>query len=345
MINPYNNVNWSTYLKVPSCSHEHDKSQPAFNKLVSGGLKHIALSNYHPPEPWYPLDSKFTIPTGAEVIGSPNAEFYSMSIASLHANGLGSLYYEGEPAPTATWKSKFLNILNHMQYSDAGGITINHPAWTKWAGAGSANILTNKAIMEMLDFDNRVLGIEFFNTTCGKIVDSDWSLFDTTGKSWDLDTWDDILKTGRRCWGFCVADHDGEILTDGYNWIGRNILLCDSSIMNTGTTAEKEHECLKAYREGRFYGSLKDTNLKFTEISINGNTLTVSATDATSLHIVVDGVYNTINSNSTTYTIPNYATYVRVEGHNDEDRIFSNPIIFKPFTKEDSTAKKMLLIG
>lgn len=336
IINPYKSVVFGSYIEVPSCSHTHCKRQDILDRLVDGGLRHLALSNYHPSRHWYPLNEShiengitynFNIPEG--IIGSPNAEFWNMEISQFHANGLGTLYEEdSKQAPSATWRYKFKLILEHLQYSDGGGITLNHPAWTKVRGT-SSSVLTNKDLMDMLDFDDRVLGIEFYNQN-------------DIETRWALDTWDEILKTGRRCWGFCVADWGPTYTTD---WTGRNILLCDSNIMNTGTTAEKEHECLKAYREGRFYGSIKGTNLKFTEISINGNTITVSTTGATSLNIVVNGVSNIINSDSTTYTVPNYATYVRVEGHNDADSIYSNPIIFKPLIKEDSTAKKMLLIG
>lgn len=335
MINPYKNINWDSVFYIPSCSHEHCNTihqtadlphpynnQRTFDMLVDGGLRHIALSNYHPPIPSYPLEDYFDVPES--VIGSPNAEFYAMPIPSFHMNGIGSTYSEQEPAPNAPWQLKMKNVLRNLQYKDAGGITLNHPAWTKASGAGYPNVLTNKDLLEMLDFDSRVLGIEFYNATAGDVI---------PGTSWDLDTWDYILNTGRRCWGFCVPDHDGENNTEGYRFRGRNVLL-----VNDFT----EYECLKAYREGRFYGAIYNTDLKFSNIALNGHHLNATADNADYINVVVNGVYTRVDSDTVSFDVPSNAIYVRLEAHNEENSIFSNPIMFK--VRENNSISKMMLL-
>lgn len=327
IINPYANIDWSTVDYVPSCTHEHGRGQTQVNRFINGGLRHLALSNYYPSAPYYPLGDYVTIPDG--IIGSPNAEHHSISpYPNFHCNSLGSFFSSGSPSGETPvgmnglgWKLTFKMILAQLQYEDGGGVTINHPHWTRDSnGIGRP---TNQEICEMLDYDDRVLGIEFFNGSSELNYQN----------GWDLDTWDAILKTGRRCWGFCVADH-GE---NNDNWIGRNILLCSEFT---------EHECLKAYRDGRFYGSIYNTSLKFTSILFNEGTLSVSAPGANYINLVIDGVYNRVSANNTSVNIPNGSTYVRVEAHNGENSIYSQPIIINPKThSKDSTAKKMLILS
>lgn len=327
-INPYSSVNWQDVAYVPSDSHMHCGNATHFTNAINAGLKHIAPSNYHPSKPWYPLDEYFSnVPD--DIIGSPNSEFYNMDIPFLHVNGLGSFASEPEPNSKYRWQYKFDLILRNMQYEDAGGITLNHPNWTKAyaeeQGIGTEK-LKNSDLEKMLDYDNRVLGIEFYNA--GSVGASEYM--------WDLDTWDEILLTGRRCWGFCVPDHDAESSNSSYVMRGRNVLLCSEFT---------EHECLKAYREGRFYGSIYDTDLKFSSIVLVGNSLSVVADNATRLEFVVDGIYHEVNGSSASYNVPGEATYVRVEAHNDENSIFSQPIIFRLRKHTDKdTAKKMLIL-
>lgn len=320
MINPYNNINWNTVIQIPSVSHVHCTGQATFNRLVNGGIRYAPLSNYHPSKPWYPLSDYFTVPEG--IIGSPNAEFYNMDIRNFHANGLGSLYEEPEPNTQKTWKYKFNRILEDMQYEDAGGITLNHPHWTKDQGEE----LKNSDLIEMLDYDSRVLGIEFYNATCERLFDN----------GWDLNTWDSILLTGRRCWGFCVPDHDAEVSDEGFIWEGRNILLVSEFT---------EYECLKAYREGRFYGALRNTELTFESISYSNGVLSVVTSNADYIDFVVNGSYNRVNGISATYNVPSNAVYVRVEASNSENTIYSQAITLKQYKNNDNTAKKMLILG
>lgn len=328
VLNPYANINWQSVDYVPSCSHEHAAVKEIKN-LTRWGLRHIAVSNYHPSRPMYPLSDYVTLPDG--VISSPNSEFYNMGIPNFHANALGSFAEEPEPNTKLSWKIKFANILAAMQYDDAGGITLNHPAWTilySQAHGHTDDVLTTADLIEMLDFDERVLGIEFFNAGSVGAIDP--------STKWSLDTWDEILLTGRRCWGFAVADHDGQSDDIDYQWRGRNILLVDEFT---------EHECLKAYREGRFYGAIYDTNLKFSSITFENNVLLVVAANADSINIVVDGQYHTYSGSSASFEIPDTAIYARVEAISSDNSIYSQPILFGNKSKEKSKVKKMLLLG
>ena len=123
-----------------------------------------------------------------------------------------------------------------LLFKDGGGITLNHPT------GEIGNYL------EMLDFDPRVLGIEVWNQlTSG--FGSGKGFYDK-GRGPHLHfyrLWDELSKSGRRCWGFFVKDHN----TYGR---GRNVLLMPSS-MDLGDS-HSEAAALRAYREGSFFGSV-----------------------------------------------------------------------------------------
>lgn len=324
MINPYEKTNWNSDAQIISVSHAHtsmdslytpEQQQLMFQRVVNGGVRHFALSNYYPSQPRYPLSDYYTdIPQNA--ISCPNAEQHNFATyGNLHINSLGSFYETGSTrnyvdghweyntpigVNKETWESVFPKIFSTLQYSDGGGITINHPVWSS---------LTDFVVLNMLDFDERVLGIEIFNHSC--------EIINQTG--WALDWWDKILLTGRKCWGFCVPDHTAEQGT--VPWLGRNVLLVPEI---------SEHECLKAYRNGAFYSRLGNTNLKFSNISLLENgTLNVETENATTIDVIIDEQKTSYSGNSVEVTIPSSAIYVRIEANSSEDRIFSNPIIFK----------------
>ncbi|MFA7174869.1 MAG: hypothetical protein WC340_15955 [Kiritimatiellia bacterium] len=120
------------------------------------------------------------------------------------------------------------NLIEGLLYPDGGGITINHPT----CGL--------KALQTLLDFDERVLGIEVWNQH---------TYFGASATRPDTmpfyDLWDDVLRTGRRCFGFFVKDH---LLYAR----GRNVLLVSG--LSDLTVREREREALRAYRQGRFFG-------------------------------------------------------------------------------------------
>lgn len=321
MINPYADVNWETCQQIVSVSHAHCESQTQLDLLYNGGVRHMAISNYHPSKAWYPLENYFeSVPN--DIVQCPNAEHWQMSLwgdtvgtSNVHLNGLGSLYQSDYEEP---WGAKnrpvvdvIQDILNNLIYTDGGGITINHPAWSNWYL--DRNALPISRILKLLDLDSRILGIEFYNDSSERYQDQ--------RVGWDLTTWDTVLSTGRRAWGFAVPDHYAQTHSE---WKGRNVLL---------VTEKSEHECLRAYREGRFFSRLNNTDLSFTEISHSGHDVTVRTNTAQQVSYIIDGEKTTAVGNSISITVPTSAVYARFEAENDDDTIYSNPIIFRPYSK------------
>lgn len=350
MINPYENVNWNNVKMVQSLSHSHSHSQSsnvAFESIRSwyeDGIRHFPYSNYYPSNPSYPisddpywsrgvqedydlLDNWITTNGIDDIIEGPNAEHHTIlndfgkTMSRLHMNGLGSFFSSGNPpnvepvGANISWKNLIKNIIQNLQFSDGGGITINHPTWTNEA---TVPPLSDKVVFDMLDYDSRVLGIEIF---CDGV--------------YDLALFDRILATGRRCWGFCSPDHNYPGYTSTHESAGRNMLL----IPNNVSANDLEHECMKAYREGRFFGKLKgkhptisnDPGLIFDNIvynQSNGN-LTISAPYADEITIVTNAAQQTVSGSAATITVPNDAIYVRVQASGLGDMVFSNPIIIK----------------
>lgn len=323
MINPYNDVDWSHDEQIISVSHAHtamdsyyseSQQQLFFQRVANGGVRHFALSNYYPSTTRYPLSDFYqNIPSNA--ISCPNAEQHNFAeYSAMHINSLGSFFTSGSVRDyvddhwvprtpigvnKATWQTIFPQIFAQLQYADGGGVTINHPAWSN---------LTDEVVTDMLDFDDRVLGIEIYNHSC--------ELQNQTG--WCLDWWDRILATGRKCWGFAVPDHTAE---QGRNpWLGRNVLLVSEAT---------EHECLKAYREGRFYSRLDSTSLKFTNISYVDDMFTVATEGANNITIVIDGQSTVHSGNSAIVRVPTGSVYIRAEAQSIDDRIFSNAITLR----------------
>lgn len=144
------------------------------------------------------------------------------------------------------WRDVFLAALDGetadgrreggLAFADGGGITLNHPT-----GA-----LDQYA--EMLDFDPRVLGIEVWNQLTSGFGTAGGFYAQGPGPSLHFyRLWDDLLRTGRRCWGFFVKDHN----TYGR---GRNVLLVPAP--DGLPTTEQEAAALRAYRRGAFFGSV-----------------------------------------------------------------------------------------
>ena len=119
---------------------------------------------------------------------------------------------------------------------DGGGLTLNHPTGKR------------DDYLPMLDFDPRVLGVEVWNQlTSG--FGSERGFYETGGTPPDhfYRLWDEILATGRRCWGFFVKDHN----TYGR---GRNILLVPP--LEGLNPTDREVAALRAYRQGTFFGAV-----------------------------------------------------------------------------------------
>jgi len=271
------------------------------------------------------LQAKFPYTMGApifprlqkDVIISPNAEHHSLLNISgrIHINSLGSRFTSGNfdvggqhqlpkhgypIGANLTWQDTFRKILNQLAFKDGGGIIINHP---RWAG------LKHDMLCNMLDFDKqRVLGIEVFNHTA-----------EVTRKTgWSIEEWDAILATGRRCFGFFVPDHSHERKEP---FLGRNILLVNNMT---------ESECLRAYRQGQFYGALKGSGLRFESLTVSNGILSAKTNIVANIKFIgKNRILKTVKSNVGSIAIPKSGSqFIRVEASDDKGEvIFSQPFM------------------
>lgn len=259
----------------------------------------------------------------ADLIISPNAEHHSFTNTPLHANSLGSLYASGtfdvtkefltakhgySPGTGLPWEKVFGQVLDQLLFPDGGGITLNHPTWSK---------LPFKQVCQMLDFDRRVLGIEVFNNTCTMG-------YGDPNRGWAYQLWDDVLATGRKCFGFFTPDHAiGK---------GQNILLVPEF---------NERECLRAYRRGAFYGAVEGTGLRFSNITLAGKTLFVAINRRGTIRLASNKgeAFKSKGGTEVEYQIPTGkdgrpgVTYLRAEAFDEtSEKLFSQPIMFGPTT-------------
>ena len=376
MINPYDGVNLQTAERIHSVSHQHlshtqseatpSPSQVSFNQLYTSGARHFAISRYRPSINTYPFDyetNKFvyvantfgsTLPLADlkrtygreitfedDVIGSPSAEHVYPYLlwenkwnrrSNVHINGIGSYYESGLVPNTESgyesvgvnlpYSQVLRNIFVNLQFVDGGGAIINHPNWTDIHKHINFNVV--RFICDCLDFDSRVLGTDMIEYIRSSEHVQD-AIVPNTQKI------DAILSTGRRCWIFCEGDWG--------TTYGRNELLIPSGVT---FKAEREHECLKAYRNGSFFSRYRNTNLSITGVSFADGVFFVSASNADVIQIITDGVTTSYTGTSASQQIDPSAKYVRavaytnpiegqtVSGDMYNDIVFTNPIMINP---------------
>ena len=327
-MNPYHDVNWATVQQLQSVSHDHPtiNSQTAFDSRYNRGIRHLAPSQYVPAHHNFPL-SDFWAET-YDMIGSPNSEKVQFSDSSIHMCAIGSLYNsEGHNTPEnekLPWRIKLNNCFANLQHPDVGGMTINH---------------TNDylAIVARLDYDPKVLGMEIWNGRLASYPDGQIA----SGRGFYLNTWDRVLRTGRRCFGFCAPDSH---VSWSNHVLGRNVLLVPSI---------NQHETLKAYRDGRFYGALVGGVIQFTKIEYNGNVFTVETDGADRIEIVhgdENKTYTkTTNSNTATYTVHKNDVYVRAMAYKNgagtlnvapDEMLFTNAVQLKKLAQLQSEKRR-----
>lgn len=266
-----------------------------------------------------------------DAILSSNAEHHGFSNSNAHICSPGSSFASGtfdvhnhfhlnrHGFPVGfggTWQEAFEGMIEGLDYPDGGGITVNHPTWF--------SRFSDDQVFDFLDFDDRVLGIEIYNDYSWK---RDWSqtpdykVPDEPEQGFSLAMWDRILQTGRRCWGFCVPDHSA---AGNGNWRGRCVLLVPE---------RTEHACLKAYRDGRFYGCLLGEGPHLTRFEANETTVTVGLSEPAEIRFVADGVcVSQATGSRATWEVSQRdglpATgYVRVEvAHENGERLFLQPV-------------------
>lgn len=295
---PYGNVNWRTCKKITGCTHMHCLSQQQLDNAFASGLELVSITNYYPSRPWYPLreqtgdllgqkqfgfirdgvwhhkeisfgelfsgEGKLPPPEEKEaeklftnlppdLLEIPNTEHHDFADTHpfFHITAPGSLLSSGTPERVKDafglfsagfakgcplpWREAFTHILEELLYPEGGGIIIDHPA--------ESRIRANQ-ICEMLDFDSRVLGMEVYNSCSA----------DEFAASAEL-LWDEVLSTRRQCFGFCAVDQPRP------HWRGKIVLLAEE---------RTPEACLKAMRQGNFYGKITGDTLDFEEISFDG---------------------------------------------------------------------------
>ena len=344
MINPYKGIDWGAIKQVYSSTHDHideDTTQSFRNeKLFSihnfgnEQNRHINISNYVPSRPMHPLTSWFTqIPEG--MIGTPGAEHTNISGAG-HTVAIGSTFDSGEHAsnvPNRVWTNFYQLIINDLVSPEMGGI---YHAHVKRDGPGF-NVLC-----EMLDTFDEFLGIAAYN---GKDVKQG-------NDGWALDLWDEILSTGRRCWGFWEADasnpwnHGYNIPNATYDPVGtgRNIVLVSDI---------NEENIMLSYRKGAFFGNRLASGLSFESIQENEGTIYVETNTETNIVFVSTDLYGNVNvqttdnvTNSSIELNPNSTVYARIEAHlpDESDSVFSQPLIYMDKDAKQSFFRRRRLI-
>ena len=272
-----------------------------------------------------------TIPDDA--ILSSNAEHHGYSNSNAHICSPGSSFASGtfdvhnnyhlnqHGFPVGfggTWQEAFEGMIEHLDYPDGGGITVNHPTWF--------SRFTDEQVFDFLDFDDRVLGIEIYNDYSWKrdwYQNPDYKKPDEPEQGFSLSMWDRILASGRRCWGFCVPDHSA----GGGNWQGRCVLLVQDYT---------EHACLKAYRDGCFYGCLTGEGVSLTGFEASETSLSVSLSGPAEIRLIVDAeVAQTMTGANAAFDVPQSngspdVGYVRVEIQDETgERLFLQPVRYR----------------
>ena len=373
---PYADVDWTKVQEVHTTSHGHCENQKMLDVYLDRGFELLTISNYYPSAPTMPLKTfhdrhyyvhhdfpvmvkgkrvdgpfdwskivgewkdelppelqkqlPFTegklrfsrVPDG--ILEAPNAEHHCFRddkgnvISGLHMCAPGSAFCSG----TFDKRNRFLShgkgycfgsgehmhtavsrMVDGLIHPDGGGVTINHPAWSH---------LKDEIIWDLLDYDPRVLGIEVYNM-CKPSKNYPWS------RSNCEDYWDRALSTGRQCFGFFVPDWG---VTEGVNVL----LVPEKSV----------HACLRAYRQGNFYGAVKGRGmLRFTSIRFDGARLRVTLDKPARIQLITKlGLVKSCGGTTLDFAVPPAERerhgYLRVRaftlGEADET-IFSQPIM------------------
>ena len=204
------------------------------------------------------------------------------------------------------WGTAIDRMIAGLIHPDGGGVTINHPTWTK---------LDHELMLKLLDRDPRVLGIEVIE-----------------GSGYNSENyWDWALTTGRQCFGFFVPDW----------WVDKKVFGANILCVQERTV----HACLKAYREGNFYGALNAMDeLAFTRIAFDGKTVTASTDKPARFEIITSrGVVKENKGSEISWTVedekpwqgPGFHIFARVKAYATDgsgEVLFSQPFMLKPVT-------------
>ena len=306
-----------------------------WNKIVGQWINDI------PPklQKEYPFKEggKIFRPLPDGVLEAPNAEHHNFRLENgrvprLHMNSPGSLFasgtfdqgefYQGQAISFLTrarggydhgsgelWSTAIDHMIEGLMYPDGGGVTINHPVWSSY---------DRMFLLRVLDHDPRVLGME--------VIEGG----NKNGEAY----WDWVLATGRQCFGFFVPDHN---IRNKDGSFGVNVIV---------TPERSAHACLKAYREGNFYGAKRGLNeLKFTRIAFNGTTVEAETDrparlevitglgtvkqekESTAIKWTMEGVYEYSGPRNEAHVFARVKAYA-LDGSGEE--LFSQPYMLLP---------------
>ncbi|MDA0837044.1 MAG: hypothetical protein O2857_04605 [Planctomycetota bacterium] len=268
-----------------------------------------------------------------DIIISSNAEHHGFTNSNCHICAPGSSFRSGTFDAVnrhklqshgfavgygKSWQEGFAAMIDALDYPNGGGVMLNHPTWFTQ--------FSDEVVFEMLDFDDRVLGIEIYNdysATRDWFQNPNYVAPDEPEQGFSLNLWNRILGTGRRCWASCVPDHS---VCKGKDWNGRNVLLIPTFT---------EEECLRAYRAGNFYGCLKDNGLTIKKFEASATQITVTTSREATIRFISDrGELKSVSGLEATVDIPLNdgkpdLTFVRVELADDSgERVFMQPVMF-----------------
>lgn len=298
--NPYRNVVWDLVRDITSVSHAHCNTQEQFETLQAH-YDHLAISNYYPAVPYYPLSNYFT--GIGSTLSSPNAEQTRFIGANthLHMNSLGSFLTAGNTENNNFDGDSYsmVQLTNKMlKQNSGGGVTINHPKWSE---------LSKQTIEDLINHGG-VLGIEIWNASCEN----------SSGKGDSTDIWDSILSDRVQCYGFAVPDHEAQYAPlENRQPFGYNHIL----VIN-GT----EEEILSAYRMGHFYTTLYNDGLTLENLSIASGTVSVEVSESSTITFKTASRTVTTSGTSATFETQDDDIYVRVEASRGTNKLYSNAI-------------------
>lgn len=296
--NPYINIPWAVVKDLTSVSHAHCTTQEQFDTLKSK-YDHIAISNYYPSMPYYPLSEHFE--GVQDVLASPNAEHHGFDgeNSKLHMNSIGSIHTSNERY-SGTARDMIKMSLDSLLMEHGGGVTINHPAWTGMTKATAQELIATKGI----------IALEIWNASSE--VDTE------TGFS--IDFWDSILSDGVQIFGVAVPDHEAQYRPqENRQPFGYNHML---------VYHETEEEILSAYRQGRFYTTLYNDGLTLKNLALSSGAVSIEVSETSTFLFKTATRSVAVDTASTTASLTAAAddVYVRVEATRGNNKLFTNAI-------------------
>ena len=346
---PYSGVDWKSAHQINGTTHIHQHAD-VLDVVRERNIGFLTLSNYYPSAPVCPL-SECTFPRGTPVsdwpvmvngkrvpgpfdwnkivsqwekeipekdkkavsaypfkarkayhpwqipkglLEAPNAEHHGFlfedgsPVGNLHICSPGSAFASGTFdagnlkktvshgycfASGEFWGTAIDRMIDALVCPDGGGVTINHPSWTR---------IGREFLLKLIDWDPRVLGIEVLENSRNSEHYWDW-----------------VLSTGRQCFGFFVPDH--------------GLHKKDFGVCVLVVPERTVEACLKAYRNGDFYGAAHGLGeLRFTSIVFDGASVRATTDKPARFEVITArGVRKTVEGTGVEWTCPK-------ENRNDE---------------------------